>query len=193
MSSYGVIMTTTLYIPVRVDSRGSINLPVDIKSRFGVSLGSTLLARQVNGVILLIPVQGAAEQALQDDRLNAWVGEQLNAPVTEVPVSATSKVATAEAIRLQASRERFEQRREILRLQKEIAELQPRRVTLSQKYRGAVPVATQPPAAAVPLDQDPMLAELRAAREADANRQLDAALQRASDEMAGDTSSLPQA
>jgi hypothetical protein len=43
------------------------------------------------------------------------------------------------------------------------------------------------------LDQDPMLAELRAAREADANRQLDAALQRASDEMAGDTSSLPQA
>jgi hypothetical protein len=193
MSCYFVIMTTTLYIPVRVDSRGSINLPVDIKSRFGVSLGSTLLARQVNGVILLIPLQGAAEQALQEDRLNAWVGEQLSAPVTEVPIHTTSKVATAEAIRLQGSRERFEQRREILRLQKEIAELQPRRVTLSQKYRDAVATAA-PPAASVPVEEDPSLAELRAARDADADRQLGAALQQASDEMSGDqTPSLPQA
>ena len=179
-------MTTTLYIPVRVDSRGSINLPSDIKSRFGVSLGSTLLARQINGVILLIPLQGEAEKALQEDRLNTWVGDQLDTPVTPVSIQNTSKVATAEAIRLQASRERFAQRQEILRLQKEIAEIKPHRTPISQKYAGA------PPASLDPAEPQPdPLAELRAARAADADRQLNAALDQAGADLTAPN--LPQA
>lgn len=182
-------MTTTPYIPVRVDSRGSINLPSDIKQGLNITLSSTLLVRRVNGLVVLIPLHGEAEQALQEDRLGAWVDFQLGTPVAPMPVHASSKLATAEALKIQAARERFEHKKELLRLQ---ADLRPRRIPLSQKYQTAV-AAEPPPAAAVPLEQDPMLAEFRAAREADATRQLNAALQQASDDMAGGQPPLPQA
>jgi hypothetical protein len=178
------IMTTTPYIPVRVDTRGSLNLPADIKSRLGVMPGVTLLSRQINGVIILVPFTGEAEVAFQEDRLHTWVGQQLSAPITPMPLHTASKMATAEAIRLQASRERHAQRQEILRLQKEIALLQPRRVPLSQKYPSP---ASLDPAAPQP---DP-LAELRAARAADADRQLNAALDQAGADLT--TPALPQA
>lgn len=123
--------------------------------------------------------------------MNAWVDQQLGTPVSPSSIHASSKLATAEALKIQAARERFEQKKELLRLQ---AELRPQRVPLSRKYRPDETAAPQQPAAAVPLDQDPMLAELRAAREAAATRQLDAALQQASDEMSGEPPApLPQA
>jgi hypothetical protein len=177
-------MTTSTYIPVRVDMRGSMNLPADIKARLGITLGSTLLVRQVHGVILVVPFSGEAEQAAQTDTLHSWVSQQLGMPQSEAPVTSTSKTATAEAIRLQASRERHQQRMALVQEKIRLAEIQ----ALSKQPVGRPPEPVPAPRdpTADPAPAGDFFATLMKQRQEDADRSLNEALAKASEEMAGE-------
>ncbi len=168
-----------------------MSIPADIKARLGITLGSTILVRQVHGVIILVPFSGEAEQAAQTESLHGWVSSQLNMPVSQAPVTATSKTATAEAIRLQASRERHQQRMALVQEKIRLAEIQ----ALSKQPVGRPPDP-------VPAPRDPTVdpapagdffASLLREKQATANVSLDEALAKASEEMAGENPTLPQA
>lgn len=160
----------TTFIPVRVDMRGSINIPAVLKTELVINLGAQLLMKRVGGVIILVPLQGEAEQAFENNTLHEWIGQQLDKPMAPVQVQ-PSKMAVAESIRLQHMRERYEQKRKLMEL-----ELQ---IQMAKANQNPMP-ATQPDP-----ENDP-IAKLRAGRDAESQRQVDAAMQQA-------VSELPQA
>ena len=164
----------TQYIPLRLDLRGSINLPAQIKRNLNLSIGGEVLVRQTGGVVLIIPMGGEGGEEFSKGNLDAWVSLQLKQDVPSGSLS-VGKTAVAANIKLLAARERFEQEKILLEL----------RLRVAQEERGHR-VTPSPPQPAPPGEASDPLAELRAAREADATRQLDAALQQASDEMSGE-------
>ena len=179
---------STPYIPVKVDMRGSLNLPSIIKSSLGINLGDTILVRQVNGVILLIPMKGEAEAAASSDTLHDWVGRELDRPVTSAPVQ-VSKGAVTESIKIQAMRERFEQRKALLMLEKEVLE---QRLAERARIREENSPVTRVKAFATqstPTNGDDDIAAFRKSQEAAADR----AVQEAVDQASRDLSALPQA
>jgi bifunctional DNA-binding transcriptional regulator/antitoxin component of YhaV-PrlF toxin-antitoxin module len=164
---------STTFIPVRVDMRGSINIPAVLKTELVINLGAQLLLKRVNGVIIMVPLQGEAEQAFEKGTLHEWIGQQLDKPMAPVQVQ-PSKMAVAESIRLQHMRERFEHKRRLLELELQI---------LNANYVPKQSIESQP-------DPDPAndpIAKLRAGREAESNRQIQAAAQQAGQDL------LPQA
>lgn len=157
----------TTFIPVRVDMRGSINIPAVLKTELVINLGAQLLMKRVGGVIILVPLQGEAEQAFENNTLHEWIGQQLDKPMPPVQVQ-PSKMAVAESIRLQHMRERFEQKRKLMEL-----ELQ---IQMAKANQSPVPQPDPDP------ENDP-IAKLRAGRDAEARRQADAAMQQAVNEL----------
>lgn len=162
----------TTFIPVRVDMRGSINIPAVLKTELVINLGAQLLMKRVGGVIILVPLQGEAEQAFENNTLHEWIGQQLDKPMAPVQVQ-PSKMAVAESIRLQHMRERYEQKRKLMEL-----ELQ---IQMAKANQNPVPAPVHQPA-----PEDDPIALFRAGRDAEAKRQVDAAMQQA-------VSELPQA
>lgn len=116
-----VLLMSTSYFPVRVDTRGSLNLPSSIRNDLRLDVGTSVLVREINGVVLLVPFHGASEQASSDGKLQEWVDERLGhamAPASITP----SKTAVAESIKMQAMRERLAGRKAILELELRVAE-----------------------------------------------------------------------
>lgn len=113
---------STPYAPVAIDTRGSLSIPMGIKNNLGITPGSTMLVRQINGVILLVPYHGEVVVASGEDRLHAWVDEQLTKALPPAPLQ-PSKMAVAESLRIQGSRERHAQRMAALQEQSRLMEL----------------------------------------------------------------------
>lgn len=173
----------TQYIPLRLDLRGSINLPAVIKRDLDLTIGGEVLVRQVGKVVLIIPMNGEGSKEFSKGNLDGWVSLQLRQSVPSASLS-VGKTAVAANIKLLAARERFEQEKTLLELRLRVAQ---------EERMRRVPLPPPPPSSSEATPPD-SLAELRAARAAAADRQLDAALQQASDDMAGDQPpALPQA
>jgi hypothetical protein len=186
------------YIPLRLDLRGSLNLPAEIKRSLNLPPGASVMVRQIGGVVLLVPTDGPGGEAIREGRLETWLADQLDQPVPAAPVQ-VGKTALAATIRLQAAREKFEQQKAVLQYRLQIAQQQTEAVRARREARQEARQGDDAPTRQRTTPPDPMfdpIAELRAAREAAATRQLDAALQQASDEMAGEQApppGLPQA
>lgn len=177
----------TQYIPLRLDLRGSINLPAVIKRNLNLTIGGEALARQTGGLILIIPMQGDGGTAFSEGRLDEWVSAQLKQDVPSASLS-VGKTAVAANIKLLAARERFEQEKILLELRLRVAQEERGRRTHPQP--SSAPEVPHP--SSTPPVMDSAMAALRADRDAAATRQLDAAIQEASVEMGG-TPPLPQA
>lgn len=185
---YGYYVSmNTMFIPVRVDTRGSVNLPASIKTALNVGLGATVLVRQINGVVVLVPMNGEAECAAQEERLNEWVSVQLGKPVQATPIQA-SKTAIAESIKLQTMRERFEQRRQLLELELQLAQAKLKQRQLFEDENSMIARAAR-----VPVDGNAFsdaIALLNQSRAAEGDHQLAATLHATEQ---ADAPKLPQA
>lgn len=96
---------STYWFPLSLDARGSLNIPIDIKRRLGLGVNTNLVVREVNGVIVVVPLIGDALAAHTNNTLEVWVDGRLQTALPPAPV-ASSAVAVAEAVRTQRAREK---------------------------------------------------------------------------------------
>jgi hypothetical protein len=96
---------STYWFPISLDARGSLNLPIDIKRRLNLGANTDFVVREVNGVILVVPLVGDAVAASSNNNMEAWVDDKLQTALPPAPV-ASGAVALAEAVRTQRAREK---------------------------------------------------------------------------------------
>lgn len=124
-----------------LDARGSLNLPADIKRQLGLGVSSPLLIREVEGIIVVVPMTFDAAQAQKDGMLEAWVNARLHSTLPPAPMT-LGTTALAEAARTQRAREKHEMKMREMRMEHD----------LILARRGIV---VRPPAPAVDLEGDP--------------------------------------
>lgn len=107
---------STNWFPIALDSRGSLNLPAGIKQATSLGMGSPLLVREVEGVMVLVPLTGEAAQAHQSGTLEAWVDQRLRSTLPPAPVT-LGTTALAEAARTQRAREKHQMRMQEMQME----------------------------------------------------------------------------
>lgn len=110
---------STYWFDLSLDARGSINLPIEIKRRLNLGMIAPLAVREVNGVIIVVPLLGEAAEAHQNKALEAWVDARLQTALPPAPV-ASSATVVAEVVRAQRARERHEMRMKAMQMQVEV-------------------------------------------------------------------------
>lgn len=147
------------WIPHTLDGRGSLNLNHAIKRKLGLLPGVTqVLAREINGVVILIPLVGEAPKALQEGRLDTWVGESLSLPVPVV--EAAPVVSRTSYLDSQLALEKLRMERATIRAQIEASKLEQkeRHFRLRQQMkaeRAKNPAAEEPQPPVAPPVPDP--------------------------------------
>lgn len=111
-------MSTNWY-EASLDARGSLNLPADIKRRLSLGVASPLLIREVDGVVLIVPLTGEAAQAFHGGTIETWVDGKLHSTLPPAPVT-LGTTALAEAARTQRAREKHQMRMQELQMQHEL-------------------------------------------------------------------------
>jgi hypothetical protein len=145
---------STNWFDISLDARGSLNLPAPIKQQLGLGTGSPFFAREVDGIVILVPRNGDAAQAHQSGTLEAWVNDRLHSTLPPAPVT-LGATALAEAARTQRAREKHEMKMREMQMQH----------ALILARRGVTAVPASPPAPHNPEDDEPdsrrdVLAEL---------------------------------
>lgn len=110
---------STNWFNASLDARGSLNLPADIKRRLGLGVASPLFIREVDGVVLLVPMTGEAAEAQRDGNLEAWVDVRLKSTLPPAPIT-LGTTALAEAAKTQRAREKHEMRMAEMRMQHDL-------------------------------------------------------------------------
>jgi hypothetical protein len=107
---------STNWFPASLDSRGSLNLPAGIKHAAGLGVGSPLLIREVEGILVVVSLTGEAAQAHQGNSLEAWVDQRLRSTLPPAPVT-LGTTALAEAARTQRAREKHQMKMQEMQME----------------------------------------------------------------------------
>jgi hypothetical protein len=183
------------YAHVYIEQRGSVVIPSTVRKALGLTTGSCCVLREYNGVLFLLPVEREDENATPE-RIHALVCSRLERPLEPPPPPqpVVSKTATAEALKLQAAREKHAFRMEELNAKLRVVEAEAhlRMQAKEQAHQNAMARQPQPTPRPAPRDPttdpeftDPLEALMKQRQEY-ADRSLNEALAKASEEMAGE-------
>ena len=158
-----------------LDARGSLNLPADIKRHLNLGVASPLFIREVEGIIILVPIHGDVEAAQKAGDLENWVNDRLHSALPPAPVT-LGTTALAEAARTQRAREKHEMKMREMDKQLEIYQARREAIRVTTPRRALTSKEqVVSDAAKAPVDDNAiaeMLAKERAAREAQATPDL---------------------